>query len=97
MFSKTFAVAGLLASFAISAVQAVPTVEAVGAKFFYSNGTQFFMKGKPLCIWIEIMANWDRNRVSIDRSRSSNQYRTMPTRCYSYGYIGCELYPSVPC
>jgi len=46
MFSKVLATAGLLAIFAISAaVDAVPTIEAVGAKFFYSNGTQYFIKG----------------------------------------------------
>jgi len=39
------ATAGLLASFAVSVVSTVPTIEAVGAKFFYSNGTQYFIKG----------------------------------------------------
>jgi hypothetical protein len=45
MFSKILATAGLLASFAVSVVNAVPTIEAVGAKFFYSNGTQYYIKG----------------------------------------------------
>ena len=45
MFSKTLATAGLLAGFAISAVNAIPTISAVGSKFFDSNGNQFFMKG----------------------------------------------------
>jgi len=45
MFSKTLATAGLLASFAISAINAIPTIEVVGSKFFYSNGTQYFAKG----------------------------------------------------
>jgi hypothetical protein len=48
MFSKALATAGLLAGLAINAAaaaNAVPTIEAVGAKFFYSNGTQYFIKG----------------------------------------------------
>jgi 1,3-beta-glucanosyltransferase GAS1 len=46
MFSKVLAIAGLLAGLAINAAaNAVPTIEAVGAKFFYSNGTQYFIKG----------------------------------------------------
>jgi hypothetical protein len=46
MYSKVLATAGLLAGLAINAVNAVvPTIEAVGAKFFYSNGTQYFIKG----------------------------------------------------
>lgn len=46
MFSKALATAGLLASFAFSAVNAsVPTISVSGAKFFYSNGTQYFIKG----------------------------------------------------
>jgi hypothetical protein len=45
MFSEALATAGLLAGFAISAVNAVPTISAVGSKFFYDNGTQYFLKG----------------------------------------------------
>ncbi|KAG9243609.1 Glucanosyltransferase-domain-containing protein [Calycina marina] len=45
MFSRALAVAGLLATLAISSVNAVPTISAVGNKFFYSNGTQYYMKG----------------------------------------------------
>jgi len=45
MFSKALATAGLLAGFAICAVNAVPTISAVGSKFFYDNGTQYFLKG----------------------------------------------------
>lgn len=49
MFSKTLAAAGLLASVAISAVNAaVPTITTSGSKFFYSNGTQYYMKGKGI-------------------------------------------------
>jgi 1,3-beta-glucanosyltransferase GAS1 len=48
MFSKVLATAGLLAGLAINAVNAIPTIGAVGAKFFYSNGTQYFIKGMAL-------------------------------------------------
>jgi hypothetical protein len=40
------ATAGLLASLAFTAVNAsVPTISISGAKFFYSNGTQYYIKG----------------------------------------------------
>jgi hypothetical protein len=49
MLSKLLAKAGLLAGFAVHAAVAasssVPTISAVGSKFFYSNGTQYFIKG----------------------------------------------------
>jgi hypothetical protein len=48
MFSKLLAIAGLLAGLASSVVGAVPTIEAVGAKFFYSNGTQYYIKGMAI-------------------------------------------------
>jgi hypothetical protein len=57
MFSKVLATAGLLASFAVSVVNAVPTIEAVGAKFFYSNGTQYFIKGMPIPLLCTSIAN----------------------------------------
>jgi hypothetical protein len=54
MFSDMLAKAGLLAAFAVNAAVAastVPTISAVGSKFFYSNGTQYFIKGmrQPSC------------------------------------------------
>jgi hypothetical protein len=48
MLSKALATAGLIAGLAISAINAVPTIEAVGNKFFYSNGTQYIMKGMTI-------------------------------------------------
>ncbi|KAE8441033.1 hypothetical protein EG329_006097 [Mollisiaceae sp. DMI_Dod_QoI] len=46
MLSKTLAATGLLASLAISAVHAATqTISVSGSKFFYSNGTQYYMKG----------------------------------------------------
>jgi len=53
MFSSTLAIAGLLAVGAVNTVNAaVPTISALGNKFFYSNGTQYFMKGEHSCqVW----------------------------------------------
>ncbi|KAH6713517.1 Glucanosyltransferase-domain-containing protein [Leptodontidium sp. MPI-SDFR-AT-0119] len=46
MFSKSLTQAVLLACLAISTVHAaVPQISIKGTKFFYSNGTQYFMKG----------------------------------------------------
>jgi 1,3-beta-glucanosyltransferase GAS1 len=46
-FAKLLATAGLLASFAVSAVTtaSLPTISTVGSKFYDSNGNQFFIKG----------------------------------------------------
>ncbi|KAL2070046.1 hypothetical protein VTL71DRAFT_14726 [Oculimacula yallundae] len=46
MFAKSLTQAVLLASLAISTVHAaVPQISIKGTKFFYSNGTQYYMKG----------------------------------------------------
>ena len=45
MFPRTLAIAGLLAAVALNIVNAVPTISTLGNKFFYSNGTQYYMKG----------------------------------------------------
>jgi len=46
MFSRMLATAGLLAALAVHTAHAVPTISTLGNKFFYSNGTQYFMKGE---------------------------------------------------
>ena len=53
MISNLLAKAGLLAAFAVNAAVAassVPTISVVGSKFFYSNGTQYFIKGTPISL-----------------------------------------------
>ncbi|CAI7627482.1 unnamed protein product [Penicillium glandicola] len=46
MFSSlAFAVPLLLAGFQATAVDAISPISAVGSKFFYENGTQFYIKG----------------------------------------------------
>jgi 1,3-beta-glucanosyltransferase GAS1 len=57
MFSKVLAIAGLIASLAINTVNAIPTIEAVGAKFFYSNGTQYYIKGMAILLLCAIIAD----------------------------------------
>jgi 1,3-beta-glucanosyltransferase GAS1 len=47
MFAKMLVKAALLASFAISATNAIATISTTGNKFFDSDGNQFFIKGKP--------------------------------------------------
>jgi len=46
-FARLLATAGLLASFAIAAVNStsVPTISTSGSKFYDSNGKQFYIKG----------------------------------------------------
>ena len=45
MFSKALSLALLVAVNIVSAID-MPTISAVGAKFFFSNGTQYYIKGK---------------------------------------------------
>lgn len=49
MFSKSFASAGLVASLAITTVNAIATISTTGSKFFTSDGDQFFIKGEVVC------------------------------------------------
>jgi 1,3-beta-glucanosyltransferase GAS1 len=47
MFAKALASAVLLASYAITAINAIDPISVVGTKFFYKNGTQYYIKGTP--------------------------------------------------
>lgn len=47
MFTKALPIALLAAVNMVSAVD-MPTISAVGAKFFFSNGTQYYIKGKRM-------------------------------------------------
>ena len=46
MGSLTTFIALVLAAISVT-VNAIPTLTAVGSKFFTSDGNQFFIKGKP--------------------------------------------------
>lgn len=50
LYARLLATAGLLATFAIDTVisASLPTISAVGSKFYDSNGNQFFVKGRLL-------------------------------------------------
>ena len=45
MLAKALASAVFLASYAITAVSAIDPISVVGTKFFYKNGTQYYIKG----------------------------------------------------
>ena len=72
MFSNAWATAGLLATFAINAINAIDPISVVGSKFFYPNGTQYFIKGMPSSISPHCLAldsiNRIRNCISVDGS-----------------------------
>lgn len=54
---------------AVTAVNALPTITAVGNKFFTSDGNQFYIKGMPSLpdiVFEPLMLTWSRNRVSVD-------------------------------
>lgn len=69
MFSKVLATAGLLAGSLVFSANAAstPTISAVGNKFFYSTGEQYFIKGKlPIVCNTWILLTAARNRIPID-------------------------------
>lgn len=45
MFTKLISTAALVAIAAVQIVSAISTIEAVGSKFFTSDGHQFYIKG----------------------------------------------------
>ncbi|KAL6715315.1 hypothetical protein ACLMJK_007580 [Lecanora helva] len=45
MFSTSFVFAALVAVIASVSAASLPTISAVGSKFFFSNGTQYYIKG----------------------------------------------------
>jgi hypothetical protein len=66
MLSSMLAKAGLLATFAVHAAVAAsaPHISAVGNKFFYANGTQYFIKGMPIVLLSSRNALTGRQQVS---------------------------------
>jgi len=45
MLSRALAIAVLVVGLAINLISAIPTISVLGSKFFYGNGTQYFIKG----------------------------------------------------
>ena len=57
MFTKALSLALLLAVVNIISAADMPTISAVGAKFFFSNGTQYYIKGKVSYRWFVCLSN----------------------------------------
>lgn len=45
MLAQALASVVLLASYAITAIHAIDPISVTGTKFFYKNGTQYYIKG----------------------------------------------------
>ncbi|KAM0128885.1 hypothetical protein ACHAP3_008054 [Botrytis cinerea] len=67
MFSKSVARAGLIASLAITTVNAIATISVTGSKFFTSDGDQFFVKGVAYQL-TEADPLIDTNQCQLDAS-----------------------------
>jgi hypothetical protein len=76
MLAQALASVVLLASYAITAINAIDPISAVGSKFFYKNGTQYYIKGIEI-LWsfaVSIPKNQQlltlyRNCIPADRQR----------------------------
>ena len=80
MFTKALTLAVLAAINMVSAAD-MPTISAVGAKFFFSNGTQYYIKGKQLPS--QLMSTSDivsRRCVPADLPRPSHQRNSVYAR-----------------
>jgi hypothetical protein len=76
MLAQALASVVLLASYAITAINAVDPISAVGSKFFYKNGTQYYIKGIQILPSLlvstsknQLMLTLHRNCVPADRQR----------------------------
>lgn len=73
MFTKLLSLA-LLAAVNIVSAADMPTISAVGAKFFFSNGTQYYIKGKLLIRQLMCISdNVNRRRLPAYLPRPSHQ------------------------
>jgi len=48
MLDKILSFAALAATINFVQAASMPTISAVGSKFFFSNGTQYYIKGKKI-------------------------------------------------
>ncbi|KAM3075546.1 hypothetical protein ACMFMG_007688 [Clarireedia jacksonii] len=67
MFSTSFATAGLIASLAVTTVNAIATISTSGSKFFTSDGDQFYIKGVAYQL-TEADPLIDTNQCQLDAS-----------------------------
>lgn len=70
----------LLAGLQATAVNAIPTISAVGSKFFYEDGTQYYVKGTSnsfVLSFPQCELTVSRCRLSAHSQRSADRYRAM--------------------
>lgn len=97
MFNKALSLVLLAAVNIVSAVN-MPTISAVGAKFFFSNGTQYYIKGKPLLNpLLCITDNVNRRCVPAYLPRPSHQRNSVYARRCLHGGPGGQYYKGVSC
>ena len=97
MFIKALTLAVLAAINMVSAAD-MPTISAVGAKFFFSNGTQYYIKGKQLPSQLGYIPNFvSRHCVSADLPRPSHQRNSVYARRCLNGRSGGQHYTCLSC
>lgn len=97
MLTKAISLALLAAVNMVSAVD-MPTISAVGAKFFFSNGTQYYIKGKRLSSQlVSISDNLNRRCVPAYLPRSSHQRDSVHARRCLNGRPRGQYYTRLSC
>lgn len=97
MFIKALSLALLTAVNIVSAVD-MPTISAVGAKFFFSNGTQYYIKGKRLTSQLlSIPDHVNRRCLPAYLPRPSHQWNPVYARRCLNGRLRRQYYTSLSC
>ncbi len=98
MFTKALSFAFLAAVNMVSAVD-MPTISAVGAKFFFSNGTQYYIKGKPSIsqFFSSLPNNVSRHCLPAYLPRPSHQRHSVHARRCLDGRPGGQYYTRLSC
>ena len=97
MFTKALSLALLAAVNMVSAVD-MPTISAVGAKFFFSNGTQYYIKGKHLFSQLVSKSdNLNRRCIPAHLPRSSHQCDSVHARRCFNGRPWGQYYTRLSC
>ena len=80
MFTKALTLA-VLAAINMASAADMPTISAVGAKFFFSNGTQYYIKGKQRSSQLVSISNiMSRHCVPAYLPRPSHQRNSVYAR-----------------
>lgn len=97
MFTKALTLAVLAAINMVSAAD-MPTISAVGAKFFFSNGTQYYIKGKQIPSQLMSIADRvSRRCVPAYLPRPSHQRNSVYARRCLNGRPGGQYYTRLSC